>query len=384
MICVVVGRSTRAVAGVVYNARGMTPAPAPNRRFVTAGLVAAAWVLFALFFAAQAVGGNAYAGRPLEWGRTLVAWFTCAALWAAATPGVVWLARRFPVLGAGRARAIAVHVGAGLAITVVQLALYTLLQAFAWRNPSYFASPAGAFTRLLVWETHSNFLIYLVIAGITQALDVYRDKRERELVASRLEAQLAQAQLDALRMQLHPHFLFNTLNTISVLMQQDVEAANRMLVRLSGLLRAALATSGTQEVALRDELEFLGNYLEIERTRFHDRLRVSIEADPATLDAKVPNLVLQPIVENAIKHGIAPRAAAGIVEVRAVRSNGSLELSVRDDGPGLGAGGGREGGIGIANTRARLERLYGERSGLELSDAPGGGTLATISIPFHA
>jgi LytS/YehU family sensor histidine kinase len=200
---------------------------------------------------------------------------------------------------------------------------------------------------------------------------------------SQLEANLANAQLDALKMQLHPHFLFNTLNTISVMMQQDVPAANKMLVRLSSLLRTALANSGEHEIPVRDELEFLRNYLEIEQTRFGNRLSVKIEADPGSLDALVPNMVLQPLAENAIRHGVGSRSLKGLVEVKIARLNGAVILSVYDNGPGPGAGEEPGNGIGLANTKARLAQLYGTDSSFELSQLPSGGTVATVSIPYH-
>ena len=206
-----------------------------------------------------------------------------------------------------------------------------------------------------------------------------------ELEAAQLETQLARAQLDALRTQLHPHFLFNTLNTISVLMREDVATANRMLLRLSELLRLALKNAGTHEVSLRQEMEFLRSYLEIERTRFQHRLKVQTEIDPEALDALVPNLILQPLVENAIRHGVAPRPTQSTIEIRALRRNGRVELRVRDDGPGIDEmrKEAAAGGIGLSNTRARLDKLYGAAHSFQLSPADGGGTQVTITIPFH-
>jgi LytS/YehU family sensor histidine kinase len=185
-------------------------------------------------------------------------------------------------------------------------------------------------------------------------------------------------------MQLHPHFLFNTLNTISVLMQEDVEAANRMLVRLSELLRLTLRNTDAHEVSLKQELEFLRGYLEIEQTRFQDRLRVRWQVAADTLDAQVPNLLLQPLVENAIRHGIAPRSTAGTIEIRAARRNGTIELQVRDDGAGLsGELKQNNSGIGLANTQARLKQLYGDKHRFHLAPADGGGLMVTVTIPFH-
>jgi LytS/YehU family sensor histidine kinase len=192
---------------------------------------------------------------------------------------------------------------------------------------------------------------------------------------------LAQAELQNLKMQLHPHFLFNTLHAISVLMQEDVTAANRMLVRLSELLRLTLENAGTQETALRQELEFLRLYLEIEQTRFQDRLAVKIEVDPAALDARVPSLILQPLVENALRHGIARNPGAGVIEIRAHRESELLRLEVRDNGPGLRAE--VEEGVGLSNTRARLAQLYGGAARFEINNAADGGALATALLPFR-
>jgi LytS/YehU family sensor histidine kinase len=191
--------------------------------------------------------------------------------------------------------------------------------------------------------------------------------------------------LQALKMQLHPHFLFNTLHAVSMLNFTDVDASNRMLVQLSDLLRITLENSGTQEVRLRNELDFLRRYLDIEQTRFHDRLSVEIEADPRLLDAYVPNLILQPLVENAIRHGVGKLARPGHVRVRALRNGNDLILEVRDDGTGLPDSWDleRDGGIGLSNTRARLAQLYGGRQTLELSGLATGGVLARILMPLR-
>lgn len=349
-----------------------------------AGVVFGCWTLFGLFFACQRYIERAYAGRPTSWAKVLTAWAACAYLWAALTPLVLWLARRFP-FGQGRwARPLAVHAGAGALVSVFHLGVYLLaLQLLQGDAGPAFAS-FGGWWQMVVAEFHFNFIIYTALVGLSHSLNHYRQKRERELAAAQFEAELAQAQLDALRLQLRPHFLFNTLNTISILMLKDVGRARQTLGRLSELLRALLRHSEAHEVTLRQELEFLENYLEIERTRFPDRLEVSMKVDPATLDARVPSLILQPVVENAIKHGIAPRAEAGRIEVSAERVNGAVRLQVRDDGAGLphNAEARAASRVGLSNTRARLERMYGSGWSLELCDATGGGTVVNISIPF--
>jgi LytS/YehU family sensor histidine kinase len=199
---------------------------------------------------------------------------------------------------------------------------------------------------------------------------------------------LAQAELQALKMQLHPHFLFNTLHSISALQLKDIAAANRMIARLGDFLRLTLDNAGAQEVPLQKELEFLRCYLEIERIRFQDRLTVSMEVEPQTLDARVPNLILQPIVENAIKHGISPRAAPGRIDIRVKRENGLLRVQVEDNGRGIG-GDGRganiiKEGLGLSNTRARLDQLYGTGYRFDLQNVTEGGLRVTLEIPMKA
>jgi LytS/YehU family sensor histidine kinase len=215
--------------------------------------------------------------------------------------------------------------------------------------------------------------------------------RERERAAaalavraSRLEAQLARAELDALKMQLHPHFLFNTLHSISALIHADPEGADLMVSRLSDFLRMVLDHAGAQELALRDELAFLERYLEIQRTRYRERLDAAMEIDPETLDARVPNLILQPLVENAIRHAVEPRAAGGRVRVTARRENGTLHLAVRDDGPGLRDAPRSGNGVGLANTRARLAQLYGGAHAFELRNHPEGGLEVSLALPYRA
>lgn len=361
-------------------------------RHARALVIFGGWTLFGVFFAVQAYVNNSYFGRPVAWGRTLVVWLSCAYIWALLTPLVIGLARRFPIERGHYLRALLAHLISGTLLALLQLAIYIFIHQMLLGDPQRPFSPLRAFQNIFIAEFHANLLIYWSVLGLCHAYDYYRRYRERErraaqleLEASHLETQLARAQLDALRMQLHPHFLFNTLNTISVLMQEDVSAANRMLLRLSELLRLALKNAGTHEVSLREEIEFLRSYLEIEQTRFQDRLKVRMEIEPEALEAQVPNLILQPLVENAMRHAVAVRATESTVEIRAGRREyGQLEIQVRDDGPGIDEESSRAaGGIGLSNTRARLDKLYGAAHRFQLSPADGGGLLVTISIPFH-
>ena len=363
---------------------GLRP-PKPRAVWLRAALYLALWTLIALFFASQTWLYGLYVGREGSFGRALIYPATDAALWSVLALGTLRLARRFPFEHGRVLRALLVHLTASALFSTVESALanvvFQQLGLFAGTNQS----PIRMFSGMLIGKFHTNVLTYGAILGIAHLFDYYRRFRDRELRASQLETRLAQAQLEVLRMQLHPHFLFNTLHAISALMHRDVEAADRMMAKLSDLLRMALESSGAQEVPLQQELEFLGGYLEIQQIRFGERLAASVEAEPETLDALVPNLILQPLVENAIRHGIGPRLEGGRLEVRAWRAQERLRLEVRDDGPGLQGGEAppfRQ-GLGLANTRARLRQLYGDGHDLELANDPGGGLRVAFSVPFR-
>lgn len=339
-----------------------------------ASLVAAATGLGLFFGSRTYFLYNAYPENDLSWAEalrpSLVDWY----LWALFVPLIVWLAWRFPIERGAWRRPLMLHIVAGFGIALAKIGLdVTVGRPLAGLDPRPFFSS-------LRFSFHPNLMTFAVLLGLTHGVLYYRRFRDRELRASRLEARLAGAELQVLRMQLHPHFLFNTLHAIGTLMHRDVDAAERMLTRLSDLLRVTIERAGSNEVPLRQEIEFLDRYLEIERTRFADRLEVALEAEPGTLDLPVPHLVLQPIVENAIRHGIAPRARGGRVDVRAQQRNGWLELTVRDDGLGLSASKAKPDGVGIANTRARLEQMYGRDHRFEIRDADGGGVEVTIAI----
>ncbi len=219
--------------------------------------------------------------------------------------------------------------------------------------------------------------IYLAIVSVAHAMLFYRRSQERD----RLEASLARARLEALKMQLQPHFLFNSLNAIGALVHKDPDAADEMLAALSDLLRLTLETSGEQELPLRRELEFVERYLAIEHVRFGDRLRFEVDVAPETFAALVPTFLLQPLVENAVRHGLEPRSGAGVLMIRARRVGGTLRLSVTDNGIGLPNGKPEREGIGLSNTRARLRELYGGAASLELRNADG--LLVEVTVPFR-
>jgi two-component system LytT family sensor kinase len=303
--------------------------------------------------------------------------------WAAAFPFLQWFVRRVPL---GRHRwlpAALLYAALGAAVVAAHREVVELVQRLL--PPSLFTmgSPFPRHHFDYYGQTLLNDLpLYGALLGLAYLLEYYGRFRERELAASELGRQLAEAQLQALRMQLNPHFLFNAMNSIAMLVrgQRNPEAV-RMLAGLSDLLRSVLEERPMPEVPLRDELRFLERYLEIERVRCADRLQVRVEVEPELLDASVPNLILQPLVENAIKHGVARRSQATLVRIGAERRNGTVVLSVRDDGPGLEPEP-RE-GVGLRNTRARLARMYGEHQRMELAGGEDGGAVATIELPYR-
>jgi len=232
------------------------------------------------------------------------------------------------------------------------------------------------------WE----MMTYWAIVGLSHALSYHQEAQSRALGASQLETRLVEAQLQSLQRQLQPHFLFNTLNAIAALMHRDVDAADAMIARLGDLLRMSLQMAGVQEIPLKEELDFLSKYLEIEQTRFRDRLRVVFDVQPDTFDVLVPNLVLQPLVENAIKHGIGPRPTPGTITIRSRRVGRTMELVVQDNGVGLSAArlSDFNRGIGLSNTRSRLEHLYGPQHRFEFHRPVDGGLLVLIAVPLAA
>jgi LytS/YehU family sensor histidine kinase len=227
-------------------------------------------------------------------------------------------------------------------------------------------------------------MTYSAIVGLSYAIGYYRESQARALTSAHLETRLMEARLKTLEAELHPHFLFNTLHAISTLVHSDPDAADRMISRLSDLLRITFSRSGAARVPLQEEIEFLQKYLDIEQTRFQDRLAVHYDIDPETLDAEVPRLILQPLVENAIKHGVSKRVGPGTIRIASDRKGDALWLEVRDNGAGMAAASGDQisSGVGLSNTRARLECLYGEAQGLEFSEGAEGLTVR-MRLPFQ-
>ena len=334
------------------------------------------WTLLALFFASQWLLSADY-GTPIKVKPVLIQSFTNWYIWGALTLGIIWLVRRVPFSREHWKKSLLIYIGAGMLCVLIRI---TTTWSLSLVTTTFGDSPLR---ERLLYQFHNNFFFFAAIVGAVYAVDYGRRLRERELRTAQLETRLAQAQLQVLRMQLQPHFLFNTLHGISTLMHRDVEAADAMLTQLSELLRIVMTSDGEQETTLKREMDFLERYVDIQQTRFGERLKVHLDVDPEALDAMVPTLVLQPLVENAIRHAIAPRASGGRVEVAARRENGTLRLEVRDDGPGLPDGVAPRQGLGLANTRARLEQLYGTEHRVAFSRAPQGGLVVQLTLPFR-
>jgi two-component system LytT family sensor kinase len=356
--------------------------------FKKTGLIFLSWTLFGVFFAVQGYASSVYFNQPIPFSRSLSLWLVCGYAWMLLTPEVIFLSGKFPLKSGQIKRNLPLQLLWSAFVSLLHLLLFVTFNTLVSKgNPFSFSE---AFQRLLFTNFHFDFLVYWVLIGLAHLREINQRYLEREretarlaLETSQLETKLATARLDALKMQLHPHFLFNTLNSISVLMRDDVPTANKMLIQLSELLRVALKTESSQTTTLKEELEFLRAYLDIEQMRFQDRLTVDFAVEDEILDAKIPNLILQPLVENAIRHGIAPLAEAGKILIESYRENGFIELSISDNGGGLNTSNGSPNGIGLKNVRERLEKLYGQEHKFEIISGQNGGCSVKIEIPYH-
>lgn len=334
------------------------------------------WTVLATLSASQSILRLRFENRPVDLDRlipgTFVSWYSCAIF----TPVFFWAARRFPIDGRDWIRHVPLH----LALCAVASVLKFVVE---WTTMVYglgYSIPPLA--RLMSSGFISENIAFWCMAAAIHAIEFQRRVRERELLSARLQRRLSEAQLNALTARLHPHFLFNTLQGISTLVYRDPKAADTMLRHLSTLLRKTIHGRPRHEVTLEEELLLAENYLAIVQARFGDRVTIERDIEPGTLRCLVPCLVLQPLLENAFEHGIARRAGAGRVTIRARQLGSKLELSVRDDGHGPTAGTLRE-GVGLGTTRDRLSELYGAEADSTLAGHPEGGTVATMVLPFH-
>jgi two-component system, LytTR family, sensor kinase len=308
-------------------------------------------------------------------------------LWAILSPLLFRFSRRFPIeFRPLNLRNLLLYFPALISFAGIHQVIHlAVLWSISPRWRQRFPALIDCYRAYFGFGFYIDLIIALLIVIAVHALLYYENFRASELAQSSLKTQLAQAQLRALKMQLHPHFLFNTLHSISSLVLEDPPKANSMIARLGDFLRLTLENSNQQLVSLKEETEFLRCYLEIEQVRFGDRLTVALELEPQTLSVQVPHLILQPVVENAIQHAIAPRTARGRINVKAKRFNNLLRLEVRDNGPGITSNDGlvRTEGVGLNNVRARLHQIYGSNFRFELMNRSEGGLTVLIEIPFQ-
>ena len=347
-----------------------------SRRFALAAF--GAWTTLGLLSVAQTALFLTERGTPFPWGglvaQRMLDWYTCAIF----TPAFFWLARRYPLDATHWRRSVPVTLVVSAVCVVLKYVIFVPIMR------SVLGQENATLARALSAQFFIELMIFWAVIGIVHAFVMTRRLHEREQLAAELRTRLADARLEALQGQLRPHFLFNTLNGISTLIHTDPDAADRTVVQLGELLRASLERSGVQEIPLTEELSLLERYLAIMQTRFQDRLRVELAIDAGARSALVPHFILQPLVENALEHGIARRAGAGIVRVTAHAdpTTESLHLAVADDGPGNGASPGGD-GVGLANTRLRLQQLYGSRQQLTMNRGPLGGVEVAIELPLR-
>ena len=339
-------------------------------------VVVTGWLgVAALALAAAHLTGAAPFPFGLSWTALLAVEVASLALWAGATPGALWLARQ--LAPDPRRRGVSAAVQAAVGIVFVLAAAV----AERWVVALLVAPEQLPLVHAILPRFDARLLGYLGIATLTQVARYVALYREQELQAASLESRLAKTKLQILKMQLQPHFLFNTLNTTAELVHADPNAADLMITRLGDFLRLSLDHAGHLVVPFRQEIDFIRAYVDIEQVRWGDRLAVEWDCAPDTLDAAVPTLAWQPVLENAIRHGRDPRSGMARIHLGSRRQDGHVLLFIRDWGPGLPAGSLRE-HVGLRNTRERVERLYGDSARFELANAPGGGAIATLRLPY--
>ena len=349
------------------------------------GLYLAVWTVLGILSAVEVFIMQQLWDKPVTWALAFRRSFKEMLAYAICTLFILWLCGWLRPVAGRRARWFLLHLLGAVVFSVAQVAFVSWLESGERSvQTGELLTFRNLFEKLLVFYSLSNIFKYWIVVLGYLGWHYYKAYREHERQAAALATELVQARLQALRMQVNPHFLFNTLNTISALIHESPNAAERMIARLSELLRRTLDRSGAQEVPLREEVEFLKSYLEIEQMRFPDRLRVTFEIEPRTEELLVPQLILQPLVENALRHGILPREEAGRLEISAkILGDQRLELKVRDNGNGLPPANGtpRREGIGLQNVRSRLAQLYGSGQEFTIGNATGGGVEARLCIP---
>jgi two-component system LytT family sensor kinase len=340
--------------------------------------VVGGWTLVGLgYFTSLAYEAAAPGSEPVPWTRLLVFALGTAWIWAGLTPLVLLLTRDVSLARSRYLRGGLMYAASGavffLGAGVLEWLLGVATDMGTW---------TGFWSTLFSEHVETRLVAFLAIVALGRSARYFALYRSRHLHASDLETRLAKTHLQVLKMQLQPHFLFNTLNAIAELVHTDPEAADQMITRLGRLLRLSLDHASHQVVPLKQEADFLRVYIEIEQVRFLDRLEVVWDLAPDTLDAAVPTLLWQPVVENAIRHGVTPLAGRGRIVIASRREGEDLVLEIRDNGLGLPPGGAPREGVGLRNIRERVNQLYGDRGRFTLASALGGGTLATLQLPF--
>jgi two-component system, LytTR family, sensor kinase len=361
-----------------------TPGDPTHSAYPPWWVIAGLWTAWGLLLSAQVTASSRLGGRPISFDTALRIQVPLAFVWALITPGIIWLGRRVPPFGTPRwPLGVAVNFLSSMVIVFGTGLCFVLNNRWVQGAPPDAAPLMTAAVRTFTYWFSYDGLLYWAILAIDYGVRDFRRSRERALRAAQLETQLSEARLQALKMQLHPHFLFNALHTVGQLIRTGKDAlAVQVVAGLGDLLRRVLDGAATQEVPLKQELEFLRSYIDIEQIRFRDKLEVVVDVDPEVLDAQVPHLILQPLVENAIKHGITPRTTPGRVLIGARRIEDSLHLTVRDDGSGMPEPAGEQ-GVGLSNTSERLSRLYGDQASFEVINMADGGVMARIVVPYR-
>ncbi|WP_340677999.1 histidine kinase [Paraglaciecola sp.] len=354
--------------------------PSHNLLKVRPALIIVAWTFIGLLLATQAWLSFSMRGESIAWWLPITIWFSWAYLWALLTPLAIKLVERFPLVPPNLPFALIVHLLSGVAIAAFNLALFAAIAPLVG-STNVSTNWLSTFFQLMGSTFLLNLPVYWLIVGIMQTLHLARSARQREQRSLKLEKQLIDAKMLTLRAQLQPHFLFNALNTVSVLMREDVEIADQILIQLSRLLRRAIDASASQKVKLRDEIDFLESYLLIEKTRFSNRLSYLVNIEPVLLDAYVPSLILQPLIENAVQHGLSGLNRAGYIEINGFLGSNTLKLSVLDNGVGMDKSASER--VGLLNTRTRLQLLYGKEHSFELTNNDNGGLTVTLIIPLE-
>lgn len=349
-----------------------------KRTLLRLGIIFGGWTAFALIAIVNVYLVRSKLGMPSEFWKTAGQIVIEYWVYAAITPPVLWIAQRYPFNASNWPRVLGIHFVTYVAFSWAAVGLDEVLHTPMMLPHEFHGST--------IWirylhTFYDSLWMYLPIVILTNAYEYYQRYKERDRRAEQLEAQLTRAELEALRNQLHPHFLFNTLNSIASLMHEDVQGADDMIADLSYMLRAYLRDTNEQEIPLRQELDLLETYLRIQKRRFENQLTYDLDVPETLYNAAVPTLLLQPFVENAILHGIAPRSTPGHVKVTARQLGADLILTVSDDGIGYTPG--DETGIGLSNSRSRLKQLYCDKQSVDVASAPGHGTTVTVKLPFQ-